>query len=315
MTDSFRDRLEEEVPAWVEDGIVDASQAERILDRHGDEAPGAGGVDATSAVLYATAAILLGAAAIAFVFVGLDPDEPAPLLLGVGTAMALGGLALHLLAPERDLLVDVLFGAALAPLAAGPLAEILSTQEALTYGLPAIVLPAVYLVVRREQPFLPMLSVLGFTAGMQGLAFDVTTDDPASATLWLAGQAVLVVGLVAVDRLLRDRDADGSVGVATAAIGLSLAVFLFETVDLESSVTLELVLGAVMLAVLTVGALLRHRGVVLGAGVVVGLDAIVFAFDLDEVFGIGLLVALGAIVVWQAETLRGWLAQTGRAGS
>lgn len=315
MTDSFRERLEEEVPAWVDEGIVEASQARQILERYEGSGPSQAGVDATSAVLYGTAAVLLGAAAIALVFVGLDPDSATPLLFGVGAALTVGGLGLHLLAPGRDLLADVLFAAALAPLAAGPLAEILSTGEALAYGLPAILLPAAYLVLRREQPFLPTLSVVGFATAMHGVAFDVVAEDAASATYWMVGQALLVAGLVAVDRLLRSRDADGPVGVAVAALGISLVVFLFETVDVGSSVTLELVLGAIMVAVLTVGALLRHRGLVVGAGVVLGVDAIVFAFDLDEVFGIALLVVLGGLVVWQAETLRGWLARTGRAGS
>lgn len=314
MDESFRDRLAREVPGWVDDGLVSDAQAQRILERYeGEDTGGAiASGDWVSSLLYGTAAVLLGAAAIALVFVGIDPDPKAPPLFAIGGVMALAGLALHLVKPERDLLVDALLAAALAPLAVGTFDPDVSTGGAVGFGVVAAATPVAYLLWRRGQPFLPTLSVIGFTAAAGGTTFEVVANDADAALVWMLIQAAFLAVLVGIDRVLRGEDAPTPIALGTLAMAGSVVPFLFETVDLSSSETGELILGGVLLAVLGAGVGLRHRGLVLGAAVGVGIDAIVFAFDVGGVaLGTGLLVGLAALLIWQAESLRGWIAETG----
>lgn len=308
MSDSFRDRLQEEVPEWIDEGIVDASQAQRILERYEAGAPSTAEVDTTSSVLYATAAILLGAAAIALVLVGIDPADPEGYFFGLGVGLALAGLGLHAMAPERDLVVDALLAASMVPLAA-------STFDGglVLYPIAAVGLPVAFVAWRTDQPFLPTLSVIGFTAAAAGAAFSegdfAPQTDAQKTTVWLTGQSLFLAGLTVYDRW---RDAALSSPVALAVLGAagSMIPFLDEVFDL-SSVTTELVIGAALLVVLGIAVVLRHRGLSIGVSVGLGVDAIVFAFDVDEIFGTVVLVVLGSLVIWQAETLRGWLAEPG----
>ncbi len=317
MDEPFRDRLAREVPDWVDEGVITSSQAQRLLDRY-DRTPSrrsTSSADWTSSLLYGTAAVLLGAAAIAFVFVGLDPGFKPPYLLGTGLSLAAAALAVALWVPERDLLADALLAAGMAPMAISPIEGSLTSGEALTYGLPAIALPAVYLVWRREQPFLPTLAVVAFTVATGATVMELFSDAATGTNVWMAVQALLLAGLVGTDRWLRDRDAGAPVTLAVLALAASLIPFLFESVNISDSETLELVLGGILLAILTAGVLLRHRGVVLGAAIGVGIDAIVFAFDVGGVpLGTGLLVGLAALLIWQAEALKGWIEDTASPG-
>lgn len=312
MSDRFREELRQEVPAWVDEGLITDQQAQAILERHTAAGPPDGErTEWISTLLYGTAAVLLGAAAIAFIFVGIDPSVKPPYLLGIGLTLAAAGVVLDRVNPERDLLADALLAAGLAPLAAGPLEASATNGGALGYGLPAMALPAAYLVWRRDQPFLPTLSVVGFTVAAWATGYDPLPPEGAHPPIvWLTMQGLLLVALVALDRVWRDRDAAAPVALGVLALAGSLIPFLVETVEISSSETVGLVLGGALLAVLGAGVALRHRGLVYGASIGLAVDAMVFAFDVGGVWlGTGLLVALAVALIWQAELLKRWVVE------
>jgi uncharacterized membrane protein len=300
---SFRDRLQDEVPTWVDEGLVTRDQAEAILERYG-AAPSddKGGV---RALLYGTAAVLVGAAALALVFVGLDPAEPAPVLTGVGLALAVAGGGLHLAGRGLGRIADAVLGASLVPLAAAPLEGELALASAAVLAV-----PVAYLALRRSNRFVPALAVVAFTVAAGATAYDlegwVVTTDEAAAAIWVAVQTALLAAVVAADQVRGEvSPAPGALAVGGAAV--STVLYLEDGVGL-SSIGIELTLGTALLAVMGAAILLQHRGAAVGAAVGLCVDAIVFAFDVDEIFGTVLLLVLGGTVIWRAETLRGWLA-------
>lgn len=306
VSSSFRDRLEDEVAAWVEEGLVGEAQAEQILARYETTEAEADGAW-TRTLLYATAAVLFGAAAIALVFVGIDPDPVRPYLAGLGAALVGIGVGVHVLAPERDLLSDALLAAALAPLALAPFEPGANPGAAWAYGSATLAVCCVYLVRRHRQPFLPTLTVVGFTAAAGGTTFTAIDAEGQAAFAWLAVQCLLLVGLTAGEEL-GDAQLTTPVALATVAFAGSLIPFLLETVGLESAETVELVLGGFMLAVLGAGIGLEHRGLLVGAALALGVDAIAFAFTVGGVWtGIGVLVGLAVVLIWQAEHLQAWV--------
>lgn len=304
VSSTFRDRLEDEVPTWVEEGLVEEEQARRILDRYADEAePGSEGAD-VQAWLYASAAVLIGAAALAFVFVGIDPPEPGYWQLAFGLGLAIAGAGLHTAQPERDLLVDALLAAGMVPLSTAAI----DTEIGLV-ALVALALPIAILTWRWRQPFAPTLATIGFTVAAAGAAFSQGAWWPATdadkAATWFLGQGLFGAALVGYERW-RGAAWRGPTSLAVIGLGISFIPFLLETTDL-GSVEVELLLGGLLLLVLAIGSLLHHRGLVLGASVGLGIDAIVFAFDVDELFGTLVLLVLAGLAIWRAETLRGWL--------
>lgn len=309
MADDFADELAREIPSWVDEGIIDEAQAERILARYEVPSPGSSEeTDRTRSALYATAAVLFGAAAIALVFVGIDPDTVQPYLAATGAGFVAAGIGLLRLAPERGLLADALLAAALAPLAVATFDPDVSTATTWAYGLPTLGLAAGYLGWRREQPFLPTLSVIAFAAAAGGTLFNAIADTGTAAFVWALVQLGLVVGLVAGPRLRGvSRLGTTPVALAAAALAVSLIPFLSETMNMGEEI-LQIVLGAVMALVLAAGIRLEDRGLVVGAAVALCVDAITFAFTVGGVWlGTGLLVALALVLIWQAEHLRGWM--------
>jgi uncharacterized membrane protein YidH (DUF202 family) len=307
MGSGLADRLKDEVPDWVAEGIIDEGQAQRILERY---ETGSIGEEASRArtLLYATAAVLLGAAGIALVFVGLDPDPVQPWLAATAVGFVAAGVGLHALRPERDLLVDALLAAALAPLAVATFEPTVANATTVAYGVPTLALAVAYLGWRREQPFLPTLAVVGFTAASGGTMFNAVDAEATAALAWLVTQLGLLGLVLGLDRFTLDGEETTPVALATVAVAGSLIPFLVETVGAEQAETVQLVIGAVMVVALGAGLWLEHRGLLAGAAVALGIDAIAFSFTVGGVWlGTGVLVALAAALIWQAERLQGWM--------
>lgn len=311
MPDRFGSELEEEVAAWIDEDLISKEQGDAILDRYATtDDEGDQGADWTTALLYGTAAVLVGAAALALIYVGFDLDQKKFPLLALGLALAGAGIGLALRDPDRDLLADVLMGASLAPLALAPW-EADETGGAFLFALVGLGVPLAYLVWRRERPFLPTLSVLAISVASAGTAwniFEPHATDAQVAFFWMGLQAALVIGLVAVDRRLREEDATTPVALATMVLAGSLIAFFAATLNIEDSVIIELALGGTMTGVLFAAVPLRHRGLVIGASVALGVDAIVFAFDVGGVFfGTILLIGLAILLIVQAEAVKRWV--------
>lgn len=308
MGDRFSDRLAEEVPGWIQEGIVTDEQAQRLLDRyHADASHPVDDEEEgwASHLLYGTAGALLGAAALAFILVGLDPAEARwPLLLSGGALLGVG-VALDLVLPVRRLLAQASMAASLIPMAASVM------DQGFELGMWATMAVAAGLIVwQHRSRFVPAFSVVAYAVASGAGTFELVSDGAQAAWLWFAMIAALGVGTVLVDRLLRDEDGVTPVALAVGALAISLLPVFLQGVDIQDSENVELALGGVMALVMTAGLGLKHRGVVVGAAVVLTIDAVVFAFDVGGAFlGTGVLLALAAVMVWQAEMLKGYLAE------
>ncbi len=308
MADRFRDRLAEEAPAWVEEDIVTEDQAQQLLDRYDVQAQPREDEDSqgwASHLLYGTAGALLGAAALAFVLVGLDPAEPRWPLLVTGLALLSIGVLLELTLPSRSLLAQACLAASVIPMAASVI------DASFELGMWTTMAAAAGLIVwQRGSRFVPTFAVVAYAVASGAGTFELVADEAQAAWIWSGLVAAMGIGVVLVDRLMREEDGVAHMALAVAALAISLLPVFFESMDIDDSVNVELALGGVMALVLTAGIGLKHRGVVVGSAVVLTIDAIVFAFDVGGAFlGTGVLLALAAVMIWQAEMLKGYLAE------
>lgn len=305
MPATFEETLHAATSAWTQEGLVTPEQAERIRARHPLPAAGSERPSAVTSLLYAAAGILIGAAGIALIAVSFDVELDTAQLPFALVAVALVGAGIstrNLLG--KPLLGDAFLVASLPPGVAAGMgeAEILSVLGlALALGL---------LVWRRDGGFVPTLAIIAFSVAA-GIASSQLTeglpDEQGQQTFawtWVCLQAALLGALVASERA--ELLALGAAGAAFAvvALGVSFTVLLNTAFDLKSE-GVELGLGALMLALVGAGAWLRHRGLVLGAAIVLCVDAIVFGFDVGGVLtGTFTLVAVAALLIWQAELVK-----------
>lgn len=308
MPDSFAEKLADEVPAWVDEGLIEPEQAEAILQRY--EYGGPETDSGLGSLLYAAASVLLGASIIALVLVGIDPADPEPALAVLGLALSASGATLGLVHPQRGLLADTLMAAGLAPLAAAVAQAPTSAGLETPFVVAGLAAPLGLIAWRRNRPFVAALSVLGFTVASGFAFFEIWDAESTRATAWLTVQAILLAGLVAMDRWWTRTSSATSVSLAVAATAVSLVYFLAEGVEISGDETIELALGGVMLALIVAGLALKDRGLVLGGSIVLGIDAFVFAFTVGGPWlGAGLLAATALALIWQAEALKDWLAR------
>lgn len=293
----FARELATESERWVAEGLVTPEQAEALRARHPATPEETRGDSAASQILYGTAGILLGAAAIALVVVGLDTQTGFPLAL-LGLALLGGGVALRFALPERGLLGDALLVAGLVPLVTSAFPD---ENEMLGWLSP---LAAIALLAwRRDGGFVAPLSVIAFTVGIAAAAFQ--TFDDAGALLWLGAQILLALGIGLAGRAGLVTANTLASALATIAIVPAILGYAFTADRAGSSEALELTIGAAMLGAMAIGLALKDRGMLLGAATALGVDAIVFAFDFGGVFtGTIVLVALAALLVFQAEALK-----------
>lgn len=309
LVDDFANRLPREITTWVDEGLITEGQAQEILERYdtSTHAPRKGEGWASS-LLYGTASVLLGAAAIAFVLVGLEPSPAAPWLFGLGLGLAaFGGLA-HIVFEDRALLGDALLAAALFPLA-GAVIDTGEVAQAWWFAAATVALGTVYLGVRYRGPFLSVLAVIGISVALGAAAFTGSffTPEEDALTAWMLAQVLLLGAVIGVDRFRRVDPQAGPTAWALAALWVSLILFFWDIVGLETEGML-LAVGAILTALLVGGSYASDRGLMLGAGACLGIVAVWFAFAVGGiVLGTGLLIALAAMLIWQAEHLRGFL--------
>lgn len=292
---TFVSELQHESEAWAAEGLVTPEQAALVRARYG--APEPAGEGTTTSILYATAGVLLGAAALALVFVGFDsPDAPLHLAL-LGLALEAAGIALFVFVPARRLLADAVLVAGLVPLAAVSFPDGYDALAPL--GAAAA---AGLLAWRCDRGFVQVLGVVAFSVSAAGASFSLLERQ--GEMLWTGLQAALLVGLVARDRWI-GRDDVAAASISVLALGLSLIPFFGERFQGFDNEAIEVAIGVVALVVMGGGLALRHQGLVLGGATVLGIDAVVFAFDLGGVLtGTIVLVVLAALLVLQAEAIR-----------
>lgn len=302
--DFVRD-LRTEAQGWVDDGLVTAEQVGALLARYA-EVPGsredALSVGVMSAALYATAGVLIGAAGVALVYVEDEWRHSNGRLLGVALLIAVAAVVVRFSRPRAWLLADAGFVGALVPLSFAPLVQDREPGSSVA----ALALPVVLAVWRRDSPFVPPLGVIAASIGAGCTANSLVPLDDRAHAAWVVLQLAIVVGVVALDRFMKKKESTLAGALAVIGAAIALLVYLLDANVLGGgSKGVEVALGLVMLVMTFAGGAVRHRGVVIGAGAVLGVDAIAFAFDVGGVLtGTIALAATAVLLIWQAEFLR-----------
>lgn len=318
----------EELRRWRAEGVIDEDTARFLEARyHGDDA-GAPPVHpaaraATTAAprsgfaagaLQFVGGLLLGAALVALViFLDVDDDVAPWLLFAMGAAVASVGLALHAFMPERDGLGEALLSAGLVPIvvAATFTFDQGGTSGMLVASLAAAVAVAVHVLRKGRGPSI-VVAGAGFTLASFAVA-DVQLffgePEPLRRFLWLAG-LLAYLGLLLVWR----RETWSTVGLALFVAPLTVGFLLIlDVFDVQGAAAIELLLGGWLAIFVGIGVWLRNRGLVTGAAAGLTIDAVAFAFELGGPgTAVVVLLALGGLLVWQAEIVRAWFG--GRAG-
>ena len=230
-----------------------------------------------------------------FVGVGMGWESPWA-MAGVAFALMGVGAALAFREARRPLLADALLVAGLVPLSMAQFASLDSDADSLApWVLPFVSIGlTAALVFWRTGP--------GFVATFAAMAACIAI--PAWATLawedlweflWTTFQTGLLAAIVVSSRRRLEARAIGPSLVATLGLLTSTVALYGWVVEGADSTGVEVFVGIVSLALLLLSAKAGWVGVALGAAIGLGLDAIVFAFDVGgALFGTLLLLGLGA---------------------
>lgn len=292
--------------AWRRDGLVDEPTYARLRERvHAEPEPARRGFAADA--MQFVGGLLLGAGLVALVvFLDLAERVEPWAFLAVGAPLVALGVAgaLRRAAPG---LVEAALAGGLVPMLVAVGA---SFDEGVSLAVPALVaLAGIGIVVLRrgEGPSVLVASVAFVWGSARATLlrddFLMEAPDMTMRSLWLL--ALLGYGALLV--VWREKLWTAiSLGLLVAPLTLAFGLLL-EPLELES-VAMELAIGAFLGALLGVGIWLRSRGLVAGAAAGLTVDAVTFAFDVGGAgTAVVVLLALGGLLVWQAEFVRGYL--------
>jgi len=190
-----------------------------------------------------------------------------------------------------------------ASLVAAPAAIVFN--ETATVLAPTVLVAIVAAGALRKGTFVPPIAVIAFTVVAATMRIYERPFRLEPETLWIGLQGLMLAALVVASRL--DDAWVPPTALAVAGAGSSASLWLLEAVELCGHAT-ELTIGAVFAALLGLATWQGLRGLALGSAVVLAVDAIVFAFDIGGVLvGVGTLVGLALVAIWQAETRGGYL--------
>ena len=309
MADLPRDLLLREIDAWREEGILDERQHATLRARYEGQDAGARRSGFAADWLQLVGGLLLGAALVALVayvvgFDGSDATRRSLALLGLGAVSLLAAIVLHIArGADKPGLVDALLAAALVPAAvSAPSAN----EPALRWiAALALVPPLAALALRRGRSPVTALATVGFALASFFTIGDEIFSSSAGARPFLWETLLLAYGALL---LAWRREGWTSVSLALLVLPLALAlVAMLNSADVDGSHAIELWMGAYLGAILGLGVALGQRGLVAGAAAGLTIDAVVFAADLGGALSALLvLAALGGLLVWQAEVVRGY---------
>lgn len=293
-----------EARAWAAEGLLAAESLATIEARYSADAARAPRDDERLATLalYGVGGALLGAAAIALVvFLELDGSAVPYSFLALAVAFVAAGFGVSY-GLKNESLADALMVAGLV--ATGAMAA--SGVEWVPFLAPlALVAAPLLLGARRERRLVPFVASLEFYAGAAATIAAYDLQEDLATWTFLAMAAAWLAFVLGIGRMIAARWRPEALAVATIGLVPGVVMFSIEILSLDFTGSAELVLGAVMLAILWAGIALKERGMVVGAAAVIAVDAIVYAFDIGGVLtGVGVLVVTAAVMLWQAERIR-----------
>jgi hypothetical protein len=307
---------------WGREGLMPPASVATIEARHAGEARDDPEAESFgSGVLYGLGGVLLGAAVFAFLVLLQDngrltydqTQDLAPwLFLAWGALCSAGAFVLDLVA-RKPRLGDALHIAALLAVTASGFPR----AEDLPLGFLAVAFAAGVLWYRRSRFLVPFLAIVAVNVAIMSILFGrlmrVSNEETALA-VWVVYSCLQVPILVLASRQTKWPWPTFSLAAATLMLA---AAFTLWHVDFGDDVVggfqgdTEAYLAVLMGAGLAAGLVLREKGLVLAAALVVAIDAIVFAFDVGElVGGLVAILAVAGLLIWQAGSLRRYLRET-----
>jgi hypothetical protein len=307
---------------WAREGLLPQASLQAIEQRHaGDVVEDPDRESFGASVLYALGGVLLGCAVFAFMVLLQDnadlsyesAEDVAPwLFLGWGILCGAGAFALDLLL-RKPRLGDALHVAALVAITASGFPH----AEDLPLGFLAVLYAGAIVWYRRGRFLVPFLALVALNVAITSILFGRVAraaDEELAFGLWFAFALVQVPSLAYASRRTAWPWPTFSLAAATLLLGgtfvgwyLDVADDFIGGFDGDAEVYLALLMGSALGA----GLYLREKGLVLAAALVIAIDAVVFAFDVGEVVG-GLvaILAVAALLIWQAGNLRRYLRET-----
>jgi hypothetical protein len=305
---------------WAREGLLPPASLGTLQARYAADArEDPEGESFGSGVLYGLGGILVGAAAFALLVllqenhVIADLREVAPWFLFVwGLACTTAAFALDLVA-RKPRLADAFHVAALLAVTASGFVR----PDELPFGLLAMPFAAALIWYRRTRFLVPSLALIALNAALASVLFGYvarSSDESAAFGLWFGYAVGQLPVLVAGSRLAKWPWPSFGVSGATLLLAGSFLGWYFDVVDdvlpgFDGDA--EVYVAFLMAICLVAGFLLREKGMVLAAALVVAIDSIVFAFDVGEIVG-GLIaiLAVAGLLLWQAGSLRRYLRES-----
>lgn len=266
------------------------------------DAPGGG-----LAVLYALAGVLVGAACVAVpILLDADEDVVGLWLVGLGAPLLAAGLVLWMRGGPAGI-TDALLIGSLVPLTfmGAP------SDELGPFLAPLSLLAAVAVTwLPRPSPTVPILGSVATFAASGILVYqwfgnsDFSLFDAAGDWAWFSLVALQLAATIVGGRMLAKPWRIPVSALLCVGLVVPFIFVLEEAFPSHNSHFYELAVGGFELALLGIGLALRERGLVLGGAVVVAGDAIVFAFDIDVLLGIVVLIGVAIALVALATMLK-----------
>jgi len=318
MAQTKREIILDEIDRWRGEGLLDEDEYLFMRGRYDQGAPTLA-LDAPTAldvqarrgrvpsapttaayVTHLVGGILLGAALVALVqfFAPVGIAQP---LLALGIAVSCIVAAFVAEAHRGILAAEAGFAAGL--MAAGSVPFYAMTLPVL--GIVTGILAVGVLLLRRGKTPIALLATVAFFVGAQGAA----RVDPFAIRAG-AGEALFIAALIAFGGILVAQRRERWGGIALGAHGLLLTLATFPLLD-SAGVTdpglAALAIGAVLGLLFLIGLRLDTRPLVATTSATLTLAAIAFAFlALGPALAAIVLLLLGSVLVWQAETVRGY---------
>jgi hypothetical protein len=301
----------QEARRWRARGLLTAEAYTAIEAEYAADAE-AGGAEPQGlgiAILYALAGVLVGAACVAVpILLEVADDWIGLWLLALGAPLLALGLLLWVRGAPPGI-VDALLVGSLVPLTFMGAPSDTAGRWLAPVGLAA----AVALTwLPRASPTLPILASAATFAAAGILSFQWFEEPgflwPGLDTLGTWTWMLLTLAQLAATVLVgRAKGLPWRLPVSALLCVGAVAPFVLlleDVVTSEPAHFYELMVGLFELSLLTIGLGLRERGLVLGGALVVAADAIVFAFQVDVLFGILVLVAVAVALVLLATLLK-----------
>jgi hypothetical protein len=295
----------DEARKWAGRGLLSSTALEVLEREYGTDAaregpspdrPGVG-----LSILYALAGVLLGAACVAVPVLLHSPETVIPWwMLGLGLPLLAAGIVWSRFDGPSGI-VDALLIGSLVPLTIMGLPN----DNLGRYLAPVSLVAALAVTwLRRDAPAVPILGSIATFASAGILSHRLMGnffDTQAGSWLWLGlGLVQMAATLLIAPRPWRTPVA----ALLCAGLVIPFVLGLDRALPSHDARFYELLVGAFELGILLIGLGIRERGLVLGAAVVIAIDAIAYAFETNVLLGIGVLLGVAVLLIVLASTLK-----------